>query len=458
MRIIIVGGGVVGSSVAEYLLRDGHALAMIETDPSLCARLSDKHDLQILNGSGSSPKLLREAGVENADLIVAVTPNDELNMVVCSIAAQYGVSQRIARLRDREFRKSNPAFDISKMGITDVIHPEKVMVDHILQYVATPHAVESANFEDGRVLMRGYRIRDNMALAGKTPREIREEITPEVVLFAAIVRDGKGMIPDGNTRFEAGDIVYALFPRESLERFMSLVGQEKMKTRKIIVTGASYALMEMSRALEDSEHKVVVVDPDLEQAKIVAGMFDGIEVIHGDCTDLDLLREINVASASFFISVAPEADYNMLSALLAKAEGAHEVIATSGETRHDRLFRSIGIDHVINPRLTAAREILEIISRGHISAVVQLANVDIEAVRFNVEADSEIVGMKIKSVAKRLKKGTIVGVIVRHGSLLLPDGETIVEAGDHLIVITRHANLATVAKLFKSPGFFSRSK
>jgi trk system potassium uptake protein TrkA len=457
MRIIIVGGGVVGSSLAEQLLVDGHNLAMIETDAKLCERLSGKHDLRIINGSGSSPKLLQEAGIESAHLIVAVTPNDELNMVVCSIAAQYNVPQRIARLRDREYRLGNPAFDLKQVGITDVIHPEKVMVEHMLQFVTTPHAVESANFEDGKVLMRGYRIRDNMAMAGKTPREIREEIAPQIVLFAAIVRKGEGMIPGGDTRIEAGDIVYTLFPRESLDRFMALVGQEKKKSRKIIVTGDSYALMEMARALQDSHHNVMVVDPDYEQAQKVAGMFDNIDVIHGDCTDNDVLREINVQAASFFIAVSSEADYNMMSALLAKAEGAHEVIATSGETRHDRLFRSIGIDHVINPRVTAAREILEIISRGHIGAVVKLSNVDIEAVRFNVEPDSEIAGMSIKMLAKRLKKGTIVGVIVRAGRLILPSGDTVVEADDHLIVITHHATLPNVAKLFRTKGFFSRS-
>lgn len=457
MRIIIIGGGVVGSSLSEHLHRDGHTLAMIETDPELCERLTGKHDIQVINGSGSSPRLLVEAGIEKADLIAAVTPNDELNMIVCSIAAQYNVPQRIARLRDREYRIGNPAFDITRTGITDVIHPEKVMVDHILQYVATPHAVESANFEEGRVLMRGYQIRDNMVVAGKTTAQIRAEIAPEIVLFAAIIRKGEGMIPDGNTKIEPGDIVYTLFPRESLVRFLSLVGQEKQKVRKIIVTGDSYALMEMSRALQDSEHHITIVDPDYEQAQKVAGMFSGIDVIHGDCTNVDVLRDINVERASFFISVANEPDYNMMSALLAKAEGAHEVIATSGHTRHDRLFKSIGIDHVINPRKTAAREILEIISRGHIGAVVQLANVDIEAARFNVEADSPIAGVAIKRLGRKLKRGTIVGVIVRGKSLILPDGETIVEAGDHLIVITRHKTLPSVAKMFKSKRLFERN-
>ncbi|MCP4684714.1 MAG: Trk system potassium transporter TrkA [bacterium] len=457
MRIIVVGGGVVGSALAEHLLGDGHTLALIETDARLCQQLEDKHDMQILSGNGSSPRLLTDAGIEEADLVLAVTPNDETNMMVCAIAAQHDVPQRIARLRGREYRKNNPHFDIERVGVTDVIHPEKVMVDHIVQFINTPHAVESANFEDGRVLMRGYRLRDNMPLAGKTPREIRAEIAPSIVLFAAVVRNGKGMIPDGNTTLEAGDIVYTLFPRESIDVFLSLVGQERKKGRKIIVTGDSYALMEMSRALKDTEHKVTVVDPDLDQANRIAGMFDGIDVIHGDCTNADLLRDINVENASFFISVSNEADYNMMSALLAKSEGAHEVIATSTGARHDRLFKSIGIDHVVNPRLTAARQILEIISRGHIGAVVELKHIDVEAVRINVEPESEVAGWKVRRIAKKLKKGTIIGTIVREDRMILPDGETVVEGGDHLIVITHHKNIAAISRLFKSKHLFSRS-
>ncbi|MBU0982809.1 MAG: Trk system potassium transporter TrkA [candidate division Zixibacteria bacterium] len=452
MRIVIVGGGVVGSSLAEHLLRDGHTLALIEADAELCRTLSGKHDIQVITGNGSSPRLLQEAGIDGAELVIAVTPEDEINMVVCNIAQQHQVRQRIARLRDREYRWNNPMFDLAGIGVTDVIHPEKVMVDHILQYIETPHALQSANFEDGSVLLRAYKIRDNMEMAGKTPREIRVEIAPDVVLFAAIVRNGVGMIPDGNTRIEGGDIVYSLFPRTSLDRFMKLVGQEKKKSRKIIVTGDSYALMEISRAFQGSNNKEIIVDPDREQAERIAAMFDGIDVIHGDCTDVEVLRDLNIESASFFVAVSNEADYNIMSALLAKAEGAHEVIATSSATRHDSLFKSIGIDHVINPRLTAAREILEVIARGHIGAVVQFSNVDIEAVRFTVDAGSEIAGLKIKQVAKKLKKGSIIGVIVRQSGMVIPDGETEVLADDHLIVITHHKNLPNVARLFKVRG------
>jgi len=456
MRIIIVGAGVVGSALAEQLLRDKHELAIIDADRNLSALLSEKHDLQILTGSGSSPELLKEAGIAEADMVLAVTPNDEVNMVVCAIAAQFGVQQRIARLRAREYALENPHFDLSRLGVTAVIHPEKVMVDNVLQYIETPHAVGSANFEDGRILLRGYRVRENMELAGKTTRQVGEEIKPSVILFPAIDRGGAGMIPDGNTRIEPGDIVYALFPRESLDSFLRLVGQGKKKARKIIVTGDSYAIMEMAQALQGTEHKVTLVDPNLDQARAVAGMYDNIEVIHGDCTDVDLLRELNVESASFFISVSKEADYNILSALLAKAEGAHEVIATSTEERHLKLFNSIGIDHVINPRLTAAREILEIISRGQIGAVVELSDIDIEAVRYIVDPQSEIAGLKIKTIAKKLKTRSIIGVIVRDNRMILPHGETVVEAEDHIIVIARSKDLPAMSKLFKPHGLLHR--
>jgi trk system potassium uptake protein TrkA len=452
MRIVIVGGGVVGSALAEQLLKDGHSLAMIELDKSLSSQLSERHDLQILTGSGSSPELLRQAGIGEADMVLAVTPNDEVNIVVCSIASHYNVRRRIARLRNREYASDGKKFDLASLGVTEVINPEKAMVDHILQFIETPHAVESANFEDGRILFRGYRVRDNMALANKTTREIREEIAPAILLFAAIKRGGRGIIPDGNTRIEAGDIVYTLFPRESKEAFFRLVGLEKKKHRKIIATGDSYTILAMAETIHGSEHKVVVVDPDIDHAKKLAGMFDHIEVIHGDCTDADLLRELNVSAASFFISVSNQSDYNILSCLLAKAEGAHEVIATSTESRHDRLFMSIGIDHVINPRLTVAREILEIISRGRVSAAVKLSDIDVEAVDLKVAPTSDVAGKKIKNIGKKLKRGTIIGVIIRDDRMILPDGETTIEPDDSIIVITQHDNLSALTKLIKPRG------
>ena len=450
MRIVIVGGGVVGSALAENLSREDHHLSLIESDPGLSEELAEKLDIKVLAGSGSSPEVLRDAGIEQADLVLAVTPNDEVNLVVCALAAQFGVRRRVARLRSRDYTRPDALVDLEGLGVTDVIHPEQAMVDQILQYVETPHAVEAANFENGRVLLRGYHVRENMPLAGRTLKEIRAEIAPTILLIAAILRGGRGMIPDGSTRIEPGDVVYALFPREATDQFLRLVGIERKKSCKMIVTGDSYALWEMASALQDSPHRVTFVNPDRAQASRVAEAFGGIEVIHGDCTDTELLKELNVEAASFFVAVSNQADYNILSALLAKAEGANEVIVTATESRHDRLFRSIGIDHVVNPRLTAAREILETISRGQLGAAVELADVDIDAVRYVIDPRSPVAGKTVKSIAKKLKRGTIIGVLVREDSLLLPSGDTTIQAEDHVIVVTRKENLGALARLFRA--------
>jgi trk system potassium uptake protein TrkA len=458
MKIVIVGGGIVGNSLAEYLLNEKHNLALVEIDPELCMAVSEKLDMQVINGSGSSPAVLKEAGIESADMILAVTPSNEINMVACSIASQYGVSRRIARLRGQEFVSEKSLIDLSKMGITSVIHPEKVLIDQIMQYVDTPHAIQAANFEEGKILMRGYKIDEKMPIAGKSMREIREMISPEIILFSAVVRNGYGMIPDGSTVVENGDTVYALFPRESMNRFLELVALEK-KNRKIIITGDTYATLELAATFDQNEfYHVTYVDPDLEHAKKAAEQFNNLEILHGDCTEEDLLKELNVDKASFFIAVSDSPDYNMLSALLAKAEGAHEVIVTTTDMSHNKLYNSIGIDHVINPRLTTAREILEIISRGHIDAVVKLSDVDIEAVGFNVAPESSIAGKKVKRIATKLKRGSIIGVIVRDEKMIIPDGETVIEADDHVIIITRNKNLPTISKMFKPRRIFNRSE
>ena len=449
MRIIIVGGGVVGYSLADNLLKEGHTLTLLELDPKLCQQLSEKLDMQIINGSGSSPKLLREAGIEETDMVLAVTPNDEVNIVVCSIAALYNVPRRIARLRDRGFSEESEHLNLEKLGITSVIHPEKALVDHIIQFMNTPHAVEAANFENGKILLRGYCVTEDMELANKTPMEIRQEMEEDIVLFAAIVRNGKGMIPSGDTVIEPGDILYTLFPRESLERFLQLVNIEREKNRKIIITGDSYSTLELAQTIEKENYSITLIDPDPEHAKKAAYMLSDVQVIEGDATEADILKEMNIDSASFFISVSNVDEYNIFSSILAKAEGAHEVIAISIESRHDKLFNSIGIDHVINPRLITAREILEIVSRGQIGVVVKLTDVDIEAVRFTVEAGSLMANSVVKKIARKLKKGSIIGVVVRGDKMIIPNGETVIEENDHVIMITRHKNLPPLAKLFK---------
>ncbi len=449
MRIVIVGGGVVGYSLAQQLLYEKHTISMIEPDPKVADAIAAKLDLQVISASGSSPSALEEAGIQGADMVIAVTPIDEINILVCSVARQYDVLQRIARLRSREFLSPDSHVSLKDLGVTDFIFPEQVVVDAILQYIETPGASDAVNFEDGQILMRGYRVNPDMPMAGKSMIELRSMMQPEMFLVAAVLRGDKAVIPHGDFVIEEGDKVYGLFARQAIPNFMDMVNQSRGGVRRIVLTGNNLSTRELAAVIHDRIPSVTYVDPDLEHAEKIAAELDKIVVIHGDCTELDTLNELDMDRTDFFIASSNEADYNMLSALLAKSEGAREVTAVSTEYRHDKIFHSIGIDHVINPRMTAAREIMQIINRGHIGSVVRLGDAEVEAVRLTVPQKSEITGMPLKKVGKKLRRGALIGMIIRGDRMIIPDGDSIFEPDDHVISIAYTKFLPSIRKLFK---------
>jgi trk system potassium uptake protein TrkA len=449
MRIVIVGGGVVGFSLAQQLLYEKHTISLIEPDPQVADDIASRLDLQVIAASGSSTTALEEAGLKGADMVIAVTPIDEINILVCSIARQYDVLQRIARLRSREFLSPESHVSLKDLGVTDFIFPEQVVVDAILQYVETPGASDAVNFETGSILMRAYRVQAGMPMAGKSLIELRSMMQPEMFLVAAVLRDGKGIIPHGEFVIQEGDKVYGLFPRPAIPSFMRLINESHDSVKRVVLTGNNLSTLELAAALQDRVNSVIYVDPDLAHAEMIAARLDKVEVIHGDCTEVATLSEIDIKKTDFFVASSDEADYNMLSALLAKSEGAREVVAVSTEYRHDKLFHSIGIDHVINPRITAAREIMQIISRGHIGSVVRLGDAEIEAVRLTVPENSDITGMPLKKVWNKLRRGAIIGMIIRGDRMIIPDGETIIEANDHVITVAYTRFVSSIRKLFK---------
>jgi len=452
MRVVIVGGGVVGYSLAEQLLYEKNTISLIEADPRVAENIATKMDLQVINASGSSPSALEDAGIQGADMVIAVTPHDEINILVCSIARQYDVLQRIARLRSREFLSPDSHVSLKDLGVTSFIFPEQVVVDAILQYIETPGASDAVDFENGQILMRGYRVKPGMPMAGKSLIELSAMMRPEMFLVAAVSRNGKGIIPHGEFVIEEGDKVFGLFSRQSIAAFMNLVSENPEEVKRVVLTGNNLSTLQLATTLQDKVPKVIYVDPDLEHAQNIAARLDKVDVIHGDCTEADTLKEADIDRADFFIASSDEADYNMLSALLSRSEGAREVVAVSTEYRHDKIFHSIGINHVINPRITAAREIMQIISRGHIGSVVPLGDVEIEAIRWTVPENSEISGMPLKKIWKKLRRRALIGFILRNERMIIPDGETVIQPGDHVITIAYAKALPAMRKLFKAKG------
>lgn len=449
MKIIIVGGGVVGFSLAEHLEKEHHDISLIEKDSTTLRDISERMDIRVLNGNGSSPRLLEAAGIKEAKMIIAVTPNDELNILICAIARQYGVDTRISRIRSDEFHGADASIDIGEMGVTLTIDPESVVVDAITQFVETPGATDATNFQEGNILMRGYKVTPDMPIANKAIKEIRQNAREHPLLFIAAIREGQGFIPDGDYVVEPGDDIFGIFARSSLDTYLGFFNKSRKGVDEVIISGDSLTAILLAEKLRKFVDKVILVDPDSDHARHAADILNNVEVVHGDCTNTLILNEVYVRHASFFIAVAKETEYNVMSALLAKAEGADEVMAISNEIRHDKLFSSIGIDHIIHPRLAIAREILEAIHRGQIGRIARIRDIDIEAIRITAAENSPITGKPLQHIRSKIQKGSIIGTIIRGDQMIIPDGSTVIEPGDQMIVITSTKNVSRVRKLFK---------
>jgi len=449
MRIVIVGGGVVGFSLAEYLRYEHHDIVLIERERAVYERINEKTDIQILLGNGSSPRLLEAAGIKDADMVIAVTPNDELNILVCGIARQYEVETRIARIRSSEFRDGDASIDLSDMGVTRIIDPESVVVDSIVQFIETPGATDAVNFQEGNVLMRGYRVTADMPLVNKSLIEIRRDTEDHPMLFIAALRGSESIIPDGEYVIHEGDDIFGIFHRTSLDAYLRLFNHSSKESKNVIIAGDSLTSLLLAEAVGTVAEKVVLIDRDAEHAEHAANVLNNVEIVHGEATDSSILDEVYVRNADFFIAASKENEYNVLSALLAKAEGAREAMAIITDIKHDRLYSSIGIDHIIHPRLAIAREILESINRGQIGRIVRIRNLDIEAIRITAAENSPITGKPLQHVRSKIQKGSIIGTILRGDEMIIPGGNTIIEPGDQMIVITYTKNVARVRKLFK---------
>ncbi len=450
MNIVIVGAGTVGYSLSDHLSKQHHHITVIERNPSLCRQISSKLDVSAVNGAGASPSILEEAGLGAADMVIAVTPNDDTNMLVCGFAKQYGIPKRIARVKSGEYTEKSRRISLEELGVTHVIEPEKEVVRRILQYVELPGVTDTANLQSDNVYLRGYRITDAMPLAGRALSEIGDLIGPAQILVVLIIREGKSVLPTGSERILPGDQIVAIMTSEALDTFRRLIGQPPAKHAKIVVFGDTLTAMHLARELKGFADRVIMVDPDEQHGLAAASQLNGVEVLNGDCTDVDMLQEVHVENAPFFIAASSDTEDNVMSCLLAKAEGAGRVIAVSNNERHVNLFRSLGLDHFVNPHQITSQTIIANILRVPIGALLRLKNVDVEVSRFIAEKGSRLVGKPLSKLDSLFRKTIIIGSVFREDTVIIPSGDTVIHEGDEVLVLCTPKSVRLAANLFKS--------
>lgn len=450
MNIIIVGAGNVGFNLAEYFSALGHQITVIDQDKARCELINSRLDVFVVPGIGSSPAVLAEARIDKADMMIAVTSNDETNLLACNFAMQNGVKRRIARIRSPIYTTYVPNVSLGQTGVTSLVEPEKGVVDRILQYVELPNVLETANFQSNRIYLRGYRLTEDMPIANKTLAEIRQMAESSPMLFVVIVREGKNIPPKGNQVLLPGDEIIVIMPRESFPSFRELINSKATKMKKIVVSGNTLTAIHLADALKPLADKVVLADPDYDHGHEAASMLQDVDVFHGDSTDAAVLEEINVKDTDCFIAAGDPED-NIMSCLLAKAEGAKMVIAIREDDRYSGLFDSIGLDHVINTREITLNAIIERIQTVSIGTYLRLKSSDTEVIRVRAGARSAVAGRSLRDLEKTFRKPVVIGCLIRDENVIIPWGGTIIEKGDEAIIFCQKEHLKWVHKLFNPP-------
>ncbi|GJQ23038.1 MAG: Trk system potassium transporter TrkA [Planctomycetia bacterium] len=446
MKILIVGAGAVGFNLAKQLSKEGHDISVIEKNHELVKRINEKLDVSVVLGSACSLIVLEEAGIKDADMVLAVTSSDEINMVVCMIAHNYGVKTKIARIRSPEFNDEQPIMHQNGFHIDHVVNPEKITINSILNIIGTPGATYVADFTEGDILLRGFCVPDDAPIVGKKLSELKEIESTDSFLIVAIQRNEEMVIPMGETKIMPRDNVFVLVAKAALPYFLPMVNRRADEVEKVVVYGVNRASIELAKKLEELKIQVTIIEPDSEKTQQAATVLDKTIILQGDALDIDLLKEASIDIADFFVAVSESEQTNILSSLLAKRLGAKKAIVLTVDPAFMTIINSLGMDIVINPRLITVGSILQYIRRGHTLSVVKFQQSEAEVIELVAAEGSKIVGKPLKEVS--FPQGSILGAIVREGVMQIPTGKTIINPEERVIVFALPNAIEKVQSLF----------
>ncbi|MFA4915746.1 MAG: Trk system potassium transporter TrkA [Syntrophales bacterium] len=444
MKIIIVGAGEVGFHIARRLSQENQNVVLIDKDPQKIKNITENLDVQAIQGGGTSPQVLRDAGITDTDMLVAATDSDEVNLISCLLAKNLNPYMlKMARIRNPEYLQEKELFGQDLLGIDHVISPESEMVNTIVSVMEIPGASEVIDFAEGRVKLIGITIPEDFPFINKTMASFRG--LEEKLLVGAIVRGDQVLIPRGEDVIQANDLVYVVVHNEEVKRILELLNPKADILRRVIIIGAGQAGKELAMRLDHTKVKTILIEKNSELCTQVAEKLERVIVINGDGTDKELLLEENVGDVDFVVVLTGDEENNVLISLLAKALGAKRTITRVSNLSYIPLVSAIGIDTVVSTRLSAVRAILQHIRRGKIITVAPLKGEHAEAIEAEALDISPIVNVPLKDV--KFPKGAIIGVIVRGNEVIIPKGDSIILPKDRLVIFALQQVIPKLEKL-----------
>ena len=461
MKIIILGAGQVGSSVAENLVSEANDITVVDTDPHLLQLMQNRLDLRSVVGNAASPSVLRDAGAEDADLLIAVTQSDQTNLCACRIARTlFNLPTRIARLRSSDFVDHPELLSLDNFAVDFSICPEQIVTDYIRQLIAFPEALQVLDFADGVLSLIGVRAFEGGPLVGHPLKALRYHMPNIEVRVSAIYRDGEPIIPEGDTFIKPGDEVFCLAASANIRRVMRELTHVDRPMRRIMIAGGGNIGLRLARAIE-KDYEVKVLEYDKRRAEAIAIELNDTLVLRGDSTDENLLENENIDEMDMFVALTNDEEDNIMSASLAKRMGARRTLALINRKSYVDLVQGGHIDIAISPAQTSIGSLLAHVRRGDVVAVHSLrrgAAEALEIIAHGDEKNSKVVGRSIEDI--RLPRGATIGAVVRlegatedspgRPAVLMAHHDTVIEPEDHLIVFCTSKKLVRqVEKLFQ---------
>jgi len=448
MKIIIAGAGEVGFHLAKLLSFESQDITLIDTDKD-CLNYADTHlDIRVIKGDATSIGILKEARVEQVDLVISVTSIETTNITVCVLAKQMGAKRTIARISNTEFIENKDEVGFIKFGIDELISPEALAASEIELLLNQSAFSDSYEFENGALMMVGTTLPREALFVGRSVREAAEIFPGLHFMPIAIQRTGTQytIIPRGDTKFKEGDLVYFMTSKQGVDELLKLTGKVKEDIKNVMILGGSKIGYKTTRDLCDHKFRVKLIEKHKDKAFDLADDLPNALIINGDGRNVELLEEEGISDMDAFISVTGNSETNIMSCLVAKSKGVRKTIALVENMDYFQLSHSIGIDTLINKKLLAANNIFRFVRKGEVVAMTKLNNMNAELLEFIVKSTSEVCNNIIKDLD--FPRSAIIAGVIREDEGMIPLGDFFIKAGDRVVVCCLPKSIKKIEKLF----------
>lgn len=440
MKIVVIGDGKVGRTIVEHASKEGHEIVIIDKNPSVVEQLVNQYDVMGISGNGTIYDIQRSAGVDKADLVIAATSSDEVNILSCIVAKNLGAKATMARVRNYEYNKQ--IHSMSKyLDITMTINPELEAANEIMNIINFPEAIRVDTFGEGRVDLVELYIPENSPLAGLTLSNIHNKYQVPV-LVCTVQRGEEVFIPDGNFCLQAKDKIHISAKRSEVKTFLSKLGLIEEKIKNVLIIGGGKISLYLAERLLQNKYNVKIIEKDYQRCLELADLLPNASIILGDGSDQDLLLDEGITNIDAVVSLTNLDEENIIISMYASKQNAHKIITKINKTSLIGLVESLDMASVVSPKELTASTIISYIraksnTRGsNVQTLYKLVNNQVEALEFLVKENSKIVDIPLKDLS--IKRNILIAAIVREGKVMIPSGNSVIKANDSVIVISHN--------------------